>query len=89
MTKKKKPIVFFDSFAEQELYGLLGSLEMSVPERLQAMYELNERFYESYGEVRGKTIELFVGRPGESVNDFYRRVNEETEAKRFSKKTNI
>ena len=75
MSKKKKPIVFFDSFAEQERYGLLASLEMSVPERLSAMYELNERFYESYGKVRSKTIELFVAQPGESVNDFYRRIN--------------
>lgn len=80
--------MFFDSFAEQELYGLLGSLELSIPERLRAMYELNERFYDNYGEVRGKSIELFVGQPGESINDFYRRVNKETEARRLSKRTN-
>ena len=78
MAKKKKPIIFFDSFEEQELYGLLASLDMSVSERLSAMYELNERFYDSYGKVRSKTIELFVARPGESVNDFYHRINEDT-----------
>ena len=75
MTKKKKPIVFFDSFEEQRLYGQLYTLEMNAAERLNEMYRLNQRI-PGYGNWRKSSItELYVAKPGESVNDFYRRIN--------------
>lgn len=73
----KKPIVFFNSFEEQEAYGLASSADMNIAERLRAMYELNERLYGPRPKVQRKVTQLFVARPGESVNEFYRRINGE------------
>lgn len=78
MTKKKKPLVFFDSFAEQRLFGQLYTLGMSAAERLSEMYRLNEQTIPGYGKSqKGKPIQIYVARPGESVNDFYRRIDGE------------
>lgn len=72
----RKSILFFDSLAEQERYGLLASLDMSAEERLHAMYELNERLYGTPTNLTGNTtIELFVAQPDESINEFFRRIN--------------
>ena len=75
MADKKKPIVFFDSFEEQEEYGLLSSVDMNIAERLRAMYKLNRRLYGARPKNLPKTTQLFVAEPGESVNEFYRRIN--------------
>lgn len=74
---KKKPIVFFKSFEEQEEYRLLSSARMNIAERLRAMYELNRRLYGPRPKNLSKTTQLFVAEPGESVNEFYRRINGE------------
>lgn len=72
-----KPIKFHSSFDEQRLYGQSCSINMNAPERLAEMYRLNRKIYgKSYGKVSKKT-ELYVGLPGESVNDFYRRIDKD------------
>ncbi len=78
MTKKKKSIVFFDSFAEQRLFGQLHTLDMSPAERLSEMYRLNYQMIPGYGSPQKiKHIQVYVARPGESINDFYRRIDGE------------
>ena len=77
MADKKKPIIFFNSFEEQENYGMLSSANMNAAERLSAMYQLNEKLYGPRPKTKRKTTQLFVAKPGESVNEFYRRINEE------------
>lgn len=73
--KKLKPIVFHSSFEEQRLYGQLYAVKMDEGQRLNEMYRLNKKVYgNSYGKV-SKIIEIFKALPGESVNDFYRRIN--------------
>lgn len=75
MSKKKRPIIFFDSFEEMRLYGQLYTLEMNAAERLSEMYRLNQ-WIPGYGTWRDSGItELHIAKPGESVNDFYRRIN--------------
>jgi hypothetical protein len=78
MTKKKKPLVFFDSFAEQRLFGQLHTLDMSPAERLSEMYRLNQQMIPGYGKrQKSRHIQVFVARPGESINEFYRRIDGE------------
>ena len=76
---KKKPIVFFNSFEEQEAYSLQASLAMSPAERLSAMHELNEKLYGPYQPPTEKIIHVYVAKPGESVNEFRRRIDKKTE----------
>lgn len=75
--KKLKPIVFHSSFEDQTRYNLSASANMSYSQRLAEMYRLNRKIYgKKYGKVSKKT-ELYVGLPGESVNDFYRRIDKD------------
>lgn len=75
--KNLKPLVFYSSFEEQTQYSLCASVKMTYTERLAEMYRLNRKIYgEKYGKVSRKT-ELYVGLPGESVNDFYRRIDKD------------
>jgi hypothetical protein len=75
--KPLKPIVFHSSFEEQRLYGQNPSIRMNAAERLAEMYRLNRKIYgKQYGKLSKKT-ELHVGLPGESVNEFYRRIDKE------------
>lgn len=84
--KSLKPIVFHSSFEEQREYSLQSSFHMTPEQRLAEMYRLNRKIYgESYGKVP-KKAELYVGLPGESVNDFYRRIDREKEKAIFNKK---
>lgn len=73
--KKLKPIVFHSSFEKQRLYGQSHSIQMDAGKRLKEMYRLNRKLYgDSYGEISKRT-ELHVALPGETVNDFHRRIN--------------
>lgn len=85
--KPLKPIVFHSSFEEQRAYSLQSSLYMTAVERLAEMYRLNRKIYgEGYGKFP-KKAELYVGLPGgESVNDFYRRIDQEKGKAIFKKK---
>ncbi len=76
MSKKSlKKIVFHSSFEEQKIYSQQFSIGLSVEERLAEMYRLNRKLYGiNYGKL-SKTVELFVGLPGESVKDFRKRIN--------------
>lgn len=75
MAKKLKPIIFHSSFEDQRLYSQLSSIKMSVGERLKEMYRLNRKQYgDSYGRV-SKIMEIFTALPGESINDFYYRID--------------
>lgn len=77
MSQRKKTIVFHQSFDEQRIHGQYHTLEMDASERLFEMYRLNQRIPD-YGNWRaGNKTELYVAKPGESVNDFYRRINED------------
>ena len=73
--KDLKKIVFHSSFEEQKLYSLQHSINMNEAERLGEMYRLNRKIYgERYGKI-SKKIEVFIGLPGESVREFYKRIN--------------
>lgn len=74
---KLKPMVFHVSFEEQKLYGLQSSVLMSPAERLAEMYRLNRKIYgEQYGKI-SKTIEVYSSKSGETVHDFYKRINQQ------------
>ena len=79
MVKKLKPIVFHNSWEEQRLYGQRYTLEMTAAERLSEMYRLNEKLYGKSDWHSAKITELYQALPGESVRDFYRRINEQKE----------
>ena len=73
--KKMKKITFHNSFEEQRLFGQRPTVEMTVEERISEMYRLNRKIYgENYGKL-SKEIEIFQALPGESINDFYKRIN--------------
>ena len=75
MAKKLKSIVFHTSFEEQRLHGQHHTLEMTDTERLGEMYRLNEKLYGKHDWHGDKIIELHQALPGESIKDFYRRIN--------------
>jgi hypothetical protein len=71
---KLKKIHFHSSFEEQRLFGQMRTIEMTVVERIREMYRINRELYgEGYGKL-SKDIELFQALPGETVNDFYKRI---------------
>ncbi len=73
--KKLKTITFHSSFEEQRLYGQLHSIIMTEEERLYEMYRINKKIYgEGYGKI-SKQTECFSALPGESINEFYSRIN--------------
>ena len=75
--KKKplKPIAFFKSFEEQRIHGMLRFIEMTRDERLGEMYRLNKKIYgASYGVV-SKNSQLYTAKTGETIADFYKRIN--------------
>lgn len=75
----KKP-VFHQSFEEQQFHGQQKTLEMSGQERLAEMHRLNCKVAgEGYGRraLASRIIEIYRSLPGESVNDFYRRIDKE------------
>lgn len=75
MSKKLKPIIFHSSFEDQRLYSQLPSIKMNAAERLNEMYRLNKKLYgNSYGKV-SKVTEIYTALPGENINDFYHRIN--------------
>lgn len=75
MGKKLKPIIFHSSFEEQRNYSQLSSIAMDAGERLNEMYRLNRKIFgDNYGKL-SKTTELYTALPGESINDFYTRIN--------------
>ena len=75
MKRKVKPIIFHSSHKEQRQHGQMHSIRMNDTERWNEMYRLNRKLYgANYGRV-SKTTELYVGLPGESLEDFYLRIN--------------
>jgi hypothetical protein len=75
MAKKLKPIVFHSSHQEQKSYGQQHALHLDATERLREMYRLNRKLYgEAYGKV-AKVVEIHKALPGESINEFFNRVN--------------
>lgn len=80
MKKKLKPILFHSSFEEQRLYSQLHSTYLDEGERLNEMYRLNRKIYgDRYGKI-SKTTELYQALPGESIHDFYARINHNGES---------
>jgi hypothetical protein len=73
--KELKKIVFHSSFEDQRLYGQQYAIGMGPKERLEEMYRLNRKIFGSaYGKISEK-IEIFSGEKGETVKDFYHRIN--------------
>ncbi len=73
-----KNIVFHQSLEAQQLHGQLQAKDMSYQERLQEMHRLNCKVAgEGYGKraLEAGVVEIYQAREGESVNDFYRRIN--------------
>ena len=77
MAKKLKPIAFHTSFEEQRLHGQCYTLEMTDTERLNEMYRLNQKLYGKHDWHGAKITELHQSLPGESIGDFYRRINKQ------------
>lgn len=71
----KKPIIFHADFEAQRKYSLEISLNMTPAERLAEMYRLNRKIYGKRYGVISKTTELYCAKPGETVEDFYKRIN--------------
>ena len=55
-------------------------IDMTPAERLSEMYRLNYQTIPGYGNPpKSKRVQVYVARPGESVNEFYRRIDGEEE----------
>lgn len=75
MKKELKKIQVHDSYEAQEAYRMSGALAMTPRERILEMYRLNYSAYgSSYGQV-SKISYLYTALPGESLHDFFKRVN--------------
>lgn len=73
--KKIKKIVFHTSFEEQRLYRQQHADNMNEEERLKEMNRLNKKLYgDKYGKL-SKETSLFKALPNETINDFYKRIN--------------
>ena len=73
--KSLKPLLHFESLDEMQDHGLLSAADLTPQERLQEMTALNFRLYGPPCPPTQKTLTVFVSQPGESVNDFYARIN--------------
>jgi len=75
-----KKLVFHQSFEDQQLHGQQKARQMSGQERLAEMHRLNCKVAgEGYGRraLASRIIEIYRSQPGESVNDFYQRIDKE------------
>ena len=77
MAKTLKKLNFFSTLEEMQDNGLFRSLQWNAEERLRNMTYLNEQLFGPSKISDKKSLELYVSRPGESVQDFYGRVNRE------------
>lgn len=80
MTLKKnklKPLHFHSSHEEMRQFSQEYVLNLDGSARLAEMQKLNRKaFGENYGSKVSKTVEIFVGLPGEDVQQFYKRINQ-------------